>query len=343
MKRAIVTILVLAGFLQVYAQNAQPTVLFVKKGAQGNGSSWNQAFGDLQHALQHAKPGTEIWVAAGVYTPSQSGNRNASFVINDGITLLGGFSGTEVSKQQRSPASNETFLSGNIGDVNVIEDNSYNIVYTRNASQVSVDGFTICHGNAVSINEKEQEGNRTNTGAAWYNEASQGTHVVKINNCIFQDNKSNYAAGIYNLAISGGINKSEITNCQFIQNNAQVEGGAVMNVGNGGQCGVKIENCILNGNFALYGGAIFNRAINSGTNSAIIAYNTLTNNKAYINGADFFNNRDNSSLNQTIFKNNITSNSPSSSDILDEVKLTPNTVSRMRASSRTTTTNNNQR
>lgn len=334
MKRAIITILFLAGFLQVYAQTAQPTVLFVKKGAQGNGSSWNQAFGDLQQALQHAKNGTEIWVAAGVYTPTQTANRNASFIINDGITLLGGFSGMEVFKQQRNHSINATFLSGNIGDVNAKEDNSYNIVYTRNVSQVIVDGFIICNGNAVSINEKEQEGTRTNTGSAWYNEASQGTHVVKINNCIFRDNKSNYAAGIYNLAINGAINKSEITNCQFIQNNAQVEGGAVMNVGNGGECGVKIENCILNGNFALYGGAIFNRAINSGTNSAFIAFNSLINNKAYINGADFFNNRDNSSLNQPIFKNNTTSNSPSSSDILDEVKLTPNTVSRMRASSR---------
>jgi hypothetical protein len=325
-KRAIVTILVLAGFLQMNAQQ----ILFVKKGAQGNGSSWSQAFGDLQQALQIAKPGTEIWVAAGVYTPTQTNNRSAAFVINEGITLLGGFSGTENTKQFRNPANNPTLLSGNIGDLNSCEDNSFNVVYTRNVKNVTVDGFTICFGNAVNSNE--QEGNRSSTGAAWYNEASQGVHVVRIANCIFQNNKSNYGAGIYNFAVNGAINNSEINNCQFIQNNAQVEGGAVMNVGNGGECSVKVEKCNLVDNFALYGGAIFNRAINNGLNRSLIQYNSLQDNKAYIDGADFFTNRDNSSLNKSIFVNNISTNAPSSSNVLDEVKLTPNTNARMRSS-----------
>lgn len=329
MKRAIFTILVLAGFLQMNAQQ----ILFVKKGAQGNGSSWSQAFGDLQQALQVAKSGTKIWVAAGVYTPSQSGNRNASFVINEGITLLGGFVGNEMSEQHRNWESNPTILSGNIGDVTSADDNSFNVVYTRNVSQVTVDGFIICLGNASNSNEKEQEGHRTSTGAAWYNEASQGNHAVKINNCTFQDNKSNYAAGIYNVAIAGAVNSSEITNCKFIQNNAQVEGGAVMNVGNGGTCNVKIENCLLKDNFALYGGALFSRAINNGTNQSLIRANTLQNNNAYIDGADFFTNRDNSSVNKSVFVSNVSSNAPSQSNILDEVKNTPNTVSRMRPSS----------
>lgn len=328
LKRAIVTILVLAGFLQM---NAQQT-LFVKKGAQGNGSSWSQAFGDLQQALQIAKPGTEIWVAAGVYTPSQTGNRNASFVINDGITLLGGFVGHEATKQQRNWENNPSILSGNIGDLNSSDDNSFNVVYTRNVRQVSVDGFIICSGNAVNSNEKEQEGHRTSTGAAWYNEASAGTHAVSIKNCTFQDNKSNYAAGIYNLATAGAVNASEIVDCKFIQNNAQVEGGAVMNVGNNGTCKVKIEKCTLRDNFALYGGAVFNRAINNGFNNSSIVANTLQDNKAYIDGADFFTNRDNSSINKPLFVSNVSSNSPASSNILDEVKMTPNTVSRMRPS-----------
>ena len=318
------------------AQNA-PQVLFVKKGAQGNGTSWNQAFGDLQHALQVAKPGTEVWVAAGIYTPTQTANRNVSFVIGNGITLLGGFVGNEASKHHRNWAVNHTVLSGNIGDVNSNQDNSFNVVYTSNVSQVVVDGFIVCHGNAVNSSEKEQEGHRTSTGAAWYNEASQGTHVVVIKNCAFQNNTSNYAAGIYNLAVNGAANRSEISDCQFIQNNAQVEGGAIMNVGNGGVCNVRIEKCNLINNFALYGGAIFNRAINNGQNNSIITTNTLRDNKAYIDGADFFTNRDNTSINKSSFTNNVSTNSPAASNILDEIKLTPNTINatqRMRASSR---------
>lgn len=310
------------------------TTLFVKKGSQGNGTSWSQAFGDLQYALQVAKPGTQIWVASGVYLPSQTGNRNASFVIKEGITLLGGFVGNEVSQQLRNWKINPTILSGNIGGVNSADDNSFNVVYTRNVSNVTVDGFVICNGNASNSNEIEQEGSRTSTGAGWYNEASQGLHEVKITNCIFQDNKSNYAAGIYNSAISGAVNSSEIISCQFIRNNAQVEGGAIMNVGNGGDCSVIIERCNLKDNFALYGGAIFTRAINNGINQSRFAYNTFHNNNAYIDGADFFNNRDNTSINKSLFKNNESSNAPSPSNILDEVKMTPNTVSRMRANSR---------
>lgn len=331
MKRAIFTILVLAGFLQMNAQQ----ILFVKKGAQGNGSSWGQAFGDLQQALQIAKPGTEIWVAAGVYTPSQTGNRNASFVINEGITLLGGFVGNEVSKLQRNWENNPSVLSGNIGDLNSADDNSFNVVYTRNVNQVTVDGFTICFGNAANSNETEQEGHRTSTGAAWYNEASQGIHAVQIKNCTFQDNKSNYAAGLYNVATAGAVNNSTIVNCKFKQNNAQVEGGAMMNVANNnGVCEVLVDKCFFVNNFALYGGAIFNRALNNGRNISRITSNNLQDNKAYIDGADFFTNRDNSSINKPWFASNVSSNSPASSNILDEVKMTPNTVSRMRPSSR---------
>lgn len=313
--------------------NAQQ-ILFVKKGAQGNGSSWSQAFGDLQQALQVAKQGTKIWVAAGVYTPSQTGNRSASFVINEGITLLGGFVGNETSEQNRNWELNPTTLSGNIGDSASTDDNSFNVVYTRNVSKVTVDGFIISSGNASNSNEKEQEGIRTSTGAAWYNEASQGFHAVQINNCTFKDNKSNYAAGIYNVATTGAVNESVIANCKFIQNNAQVEGGAVMNVGNGGTCNVKVETCILKDNFALYGGAFFSRAINNGLNQSLFRFNTLQNNSAYIDGADYFTNRDNSSVNKTVFVSNVSSNSPSQSNVLDEVKMTPNTVSRMRPSSR---------
>ena len=134
-KRAIITVLVLAGFLQMNAQ--QP--LFVKKGAQGNGSSWSQAFGDLQQALRVAKPGTSIWVAAGVYTPTTSNDRSKSFVIGNGVILLGGFSGFESHSDQRNLVVNETILSGDIGTASQ-DDNSLNIVYTCNVNNVVVDG-----------------------------------------------------------------------------------------------------------------------------------------------------------------------------------------------------------
>jgi hypothetical protein len=315
-KRAIFTILVLAGFLQM---NAQST-LFVKKGAQGNGSSWSQAFGDLQQALRIAKPGTFIWVATGVYTPTSSDDRSKSFVIGDGVVLLGGFAGVETRSDQRNWISNETILSGDIGSPSQ-EDNSLNVVYTCNVNNVVVDGFTICDGN--SANSLDQEGSRNGTGAAWFNEASSNAHSVLIQNCTFRDNAANYAAGIYNFATNGATNNSKILNCSFTNNSSKIEGGAIMNVAVGATCNVTIDGCDFVKNFAVYGGAIFDRAKNNGTNTSQIKNNTLSQNKAVNDGSDFFTNRDNSSYNKPLYLNNVSTNAPSSSNILDEAKVTP--------------------
>ena len=45
--------------------------IFVNASATGanDGSSWSDAYTDLQSALGQASPGDEIWVAAGVYNP----------------------------------------------------------------------------------------------------------------------------------------------------------------------------------------------------------------------------------------------------------------------------------
>ncbi|MHC4316199.1 MAG: choice-of-anchor Q domain-containing protein, partial [Planctomycetota bacterium] len=61
----------------------RPSTLYVDDNASGknNGSSWDDAFNDLQDALAVVYPGSEIRVAEGIYTPegplySQAGNPN---------------------------------------------------------------------------------------------------------------------------------------------------------------------------------------------------------------------------------------------------------------------------
>ncbi len=282
-KKVIVTLLVLAATLQVNAQATQ--VLFVKAGAQGNGTSWNSSM-DLQTALQTAKYGTTIWVASGVYTPTRSYDRNATFHIKDGIILLGGFAGNETSEAQRNPAINVTTLSGNIGNLNIPEDNVYNVVYTQNVKDVRVDGFVISGGYA---NVTADKGIRYSTGAGWFNEAVRGGFSAPIiSNCTFSKNTAFFGAGLANISLNDGTNQAKVFNCNFNENAAVLEGGAILSFSNQSVCNVEISNCNIIQNFASYGAGIYSEAINSGTTCPRFLKNNIDFNKASSEGGSFF-------------------------------------------------------
>lgn len=96
--------------------NAFDTI-YVRASATGNndGTSWGDAFTDLQEALVMALPGDEIWVAAGTYRPAGAGgSREATFQLLNDVALYGGFAGGETSIEQRDISMNETVLSGDL-------------------------------------------------------------------------------------------------------------------------------------------------------------------------------------------------------------------------------------
>ncbi|MEO1535009.1 MAG: choice-of-anchor Q domain-containing protein [Planctomycetota bacterium] len=84
----------------------------------GDGVAWASAFDDLHSALELAMPGDEIWVAEGLYVPSERdplvSEFQLMFTMPDGVALLGGFEGTETSADQRDPAAFATVISGDI-------------------------------------------------------------------------------------------------------------------------------------------------------------------------------------------------------------------------------------
>ena len=109
-------------------------IRYVKKGGTGDGSSWDNASGDLQKMIDELAqnnpqnlPG-EVWVAAGTYAPQSqliSGTAySASFRMRDGVSVYGGFAGTETSKQERAKGTmpwdftNETILEAAYYDHN---------------------------------------------------------------------------------------------------------------------------------------------------------------------------------------------------------------------------------
>src|SRR5687767_2713396 len=116
-------IILLIGFFTLsIALHAQ--IIYVKANAAGanNGSSWSNAYRDLETALAtaFAVGYDEIWVATGTYKPTRDVNGvnqspgyvGNTFKLRAGVRMYGGFNGTESSLAQRSFKVNPTVLSG---------------------------------------------------------------------------------------------------------------------------------------------------------------------------------------------------------------------------------------
>ncbi len=109
------------------------TIFYVNgsKPVNGNGSSWTNAFNNLQSALEAADvdPGSvEIWVAQGVYKPTRvyapQGVVGGAYGVNtpklrtfnlpSDTAIYGGFSGKETSRGQRNGQRYPTILCGDM-------------------------------------------------------------------------------------------------------------------------------------------------------------------------------------------------------------------------------------
>ena len=135
------------------AATAEPLdfILYVTQDASVSGtcSAWADPCG-LQAALTAAEAGDEIWVAAGTYKPTIPASRTATFLLESGVALYGGFGGSETARGQRNWMANRTILSGDIDGNGVVDTgNAYHVVTGSGTDATAVlDGFTITAGYA---------------------------------------------------------------------------------------------------------------------------------------------------------------------------------------------------
>lgn len=135
-------------------------IAYVNFAATGlnNGTSWANAFTDLESALNASRNCgvTQIWMAKGTYKPTKDSFANTSptdprdktFYLYDGVAIYGGFAGTETAISQRV-ASNITVLSGDIGNISDNSDNCYHVIVAVNDGNTTIlDGLSIKYGNA---------------------------------------------------------------------------------------------------------------------------------------------------------------------------------------------------
>lgn len=157
-----------------------PQVIYVDHNASGanDGSSWADAYTDLQLALNIGNSGQQIWVAEGTYKPTDGTDREETFTTFDGNEIYGGFNGTEGSLSQRDWKTNPTILSGDIGSIGHT-DNSYNVIRASlGGGTCTLDGFIIEGGNA------DGPTTITSSGSA----IRAGLMDMTVRHCIIRDN-----------------------------------------------------------------------------------------------------------------------------------------------------------
>ncbi|MGB0887026.1 MAG: T9SS type A sorting domain-containing protein [Vicingaceae bacterium] len=229
----------------------KPTLIFyVDQNATGNndGSTWADAFTDLQDALANQTVADEIWVAQGTYIPSVA-NKSEAFELDLEMKLYGGFVGTETLRNQRDWVVNPTILSGDLNgndNANLVlgestrSDNSYNVVRII-GNDVLIDGFTVQDGNADNTLNNDY-----NRGAAIFQTSSVGGGI-EIRNCKFQKNVANHSASVFVYFLTPGAHDVNIDNCIFM-NNIGRYGSAFALAVTSGVGNFTVSNCLMANN-----------------------------------------------------------------------------------------------
>lgn len=222
-----------------------------------DGSSWGKAFATLTKALEMARSGDKIWVAAGTYTGTIKGNQNNvddaknihkqpyAYEMKEGVNVYGGFpdSGTP-GEDDRDPNTYKTYLQAQINKPTYPQTSNYSSIWP-NTGRVLVqrqhfnketvwDGLVIRYGSLNTGYRYSITGNIMNLDTKVIGECGgAGVYMMGnsvLENCIIEDNiiladKKNIisnSGGIHSVA--GGVfcRGGVIRNCQIINNSIRV-------------------------------------------------------------------------------------------------------------------------
>ena len=280
-----------------YENTPQSKIVYVDSSisVSGDGSSWAKAYKTLSDALQGASVDfttvDSIFVAKGTYYPTGTQNstqRDSSFLIlRSGIKVFGGYASG--GSPTRDPLANPTILSGNIGDIADLYDNSVHVLVLagiyKSADSVVLDGLSFNDGSTSSIAGSTKTYNGVEvlrTAGGGVNTTNNLNDNIAFRNCHFSNN-------ILHVSIGGGgmYNESSspfIGNCTFSNNTGNGSGGGIFNQ----SASPVVDHCTFIDNaIQSNGGGMYNYA---GSNPLVTNSIFKNNTNAGTGGAGMFNN-----------------------------------------------------
>ncbi len=212
--------------------------------AEPDGSTWATAYPNLQSAVDAAPDNAHIWVAEGTYISAA----DAVLSMRATVALYGGFSGTEIYRDQRDWNAHKSVIDGQETRCCVV-----------GADNATLDGFTVTRGSS-------------DVGGGMRNFSVSPV----VAHCAFVENSaSGYGGAMYN-----GVGSPTITDCVFSMNIANGGGGAMYNQN---QNAPKISNCLFVKNetrpglLPADGGAMHNNGASPVLTDCVFQENTAAN------------------------------------------------------------------
>ncbi len=259
--------LAVAIFMGFSVLNTQAQI-YVDAAATGakNGSSWINAFTDLQAALDAAAENAEIRVASGTYKPTaapdgSTNNRNKAFHFNKNLVLKGSYNPGTNAQDFANPSilsgdfDGDDVITGSGSTLSISEntENAYHVLITADlTTETRIEGFLITGGFANGDNSTISYSGKSffyNVAGGMYNDTSSPSIV----NTIFSGNYAQFGGGMLNISSSS----PSIVNTVFSQNRSSDNGGGMYN----DSSSPNMVNTVFSGNSANFdGGGMHNDA-----------------------------------------------------------------------------------